>query len=214
MSSWEVWYFENAGRELLAGFQDGVCSRGAIRAGRLESTRVEKEGMTITMTGRPMGVAINDAVGFRENVPQRLFNVWALVGAMGKADGEATKVKDVLFGKTGADGGIAHIAANCMDGFAGKGIDDGSPNEVTGMDDDIAGMKTGADLLQKTSVRGAQMGIGKNPGVNYLGIGMLFVGHHGVALYSNRPPNTRGEPPSLRKSPKLQEAVAKMMTVP
>jgi hypothetical protein len=209
-----VWHFEDAGRKLLASFQDGVCSRGAIRAGRLEGAWVEKEGVAMTLADRPMGVAINDAVGFREDVPQRLFDVRTLVGAMGKADGEATKVKEELLGKSGANGGIAHIAANSMNGFAGKGIDNGGPSNVAGMDDNIAGMKTGADLLQKASVRGAQMGICKNPGVNYLGIGMLFVGHHGVALYSKRPLSTRGEPHSLRKSPKLQEAVAKIMTVP
>lgn len=107
----------------------------------------------MTMADRPMGVPIDDAVCFREDIPQRLFDVWALVGAMGKTDGEAAKLKEVLFGKTGANGDIAHVAANCMNGFAGKGIDDGHPSEVTGMDDNIAGMKTGADLLQKASVR-------------------------------------------------------------
>lgn len=207
-------HFEDAGGKLFARFQDGVCSRGSIRAGRLEGARVEKEGVAMKMADRSVGVAIDDAVCFREEVPQRLFDVRTSVGAMGKTDGEATKVKEVLFGKTGANGDIAHVAANCMNGFAGKGIDDGHPSEVTGMDDDIAGMKTGADLLQKASVRGAQMGICKNPGANYLGIGMLLVGHHGVALYSNRPLNTRGEQHSLRKSPKLQEAVAKTMAVP
>jgi hypothetical protein len=82
------------------------------------------------------------------------------------------------------------------------------------MDDDIAGMKRGANLLQKASVRGAQMGICKNPRVNHLDIRMLLVGHHGVTLYSNRPLNTRGEPHSLRKLPEMQEAVAKITTVP
>ncbi len=168
----------------------------------------------MTMTDRSVGVAIDDAVRFRKNIPQRLFDVRTLVRPMGKADGEATKLKKVLFGKTGANRGIAHIAADGMDGFADKGIDNGSPREVTGMDDDIAGMKTGANLLQKTSVRGAQMGICKNPGVNYLDIRMLLVGHHGVALYSKRPLNTRGEPHSLRKLPEMQEAVAKITTVP
>jgi hypothetical protein len=209
-----VWHFEDAGRKLLASFQYSVCSRGAIRAGRLEGAWVEKEGMTMTMADRPMGVAINDAIGFRENVPQRLFNVRTLVGAMGKADGEATKSKEVLFGKTGANGSVAHIAADRMDGFAGKGIDDTRSSEITGMDDDIAGMETGTNLLQKTSVKGTQMGIRKNPSVNHFGVWMLFVGHHGVALYSKRPLNTRGEPHLLRKSLKLQEAVAKMTTVP
>jgi hypothetical protein len=101
-----------------------------------------------------------------------------------------------------------------MDGFAGKSIDNGRPREVAGMDDDIAGMKTGANLLEKASIRGAQMGICKNPGANYLAIRMLLVGHHGVALYSKRPLNTRGEPYSLRKLPEMQEAVAKITTVP
>lgn len=209
-----MWHFEDAGGKLFTSFQDGVCSRGAIRAGRLEGARVDKEGVAMTMTDRPVGVAIDDAVRFRKDIPQRLFDVRTLVRPVGKADGEATKLKKVLFGEAAADRRVAHIAADRMDGFSGKGIDNGSPREVTGMDDDIAGMKRGANLLQKTSVRGAQMGICKNPGVNHLGIRMLLVGHHGVALYSNRPLNTRGEPHSLRKLPEMQEAVAKITTVP
>ena len=103
MSSWQVWHFEDAGRKLFSSFQDGVCSRGAIRAGRLEGAGVEKEGVAMTMADRSVGVAIDDAVRFRKDIPQRLFDVRTLVRPMGKADGEATKLKKVLFGKTGSN---------------------------------------------------------------------------------------------------------------
>ena len=68
-------YFDDAGGKLFASFQDCVCSRGTIGAGRLKGARVEKESVAMTMADRPVGVAINDAVCFRKNVPQRVFDI-------------------------------------------------------------------------------------------------------------------------------------------
>lgn len=153
--SWQLWYLENSCLECFFCFEDGVSAGCAPATGGLEAAGIDDEFSGLSMADRPVGVAVDHAVGFWKEIPQTRFNVIAEFGSMGQADSEIAQGKSCILCKRCAGISPAHIAANGMDGFVCKDIEYAEICQVAGVDDNLAVGKTTLGQLFKVLVRGA-----------------------------------------------------------
>lgn len=147
---------------MFAYLKDGIGAGATVTAGRLEAPRVQHEKFAIPLKTGSMRVPVDDAVGFGEKAKKSILNVKAKAGTMGKADAEPAKGKELPGRIEFTNRFAAHVAVNGDNPQPRKGIEDRRVGHVAGVDDQIAALKTVADLFFKPAVRTNEVGVGKN----------------------------------------------------
>ena len=104
-----------------------------------------------------MGMAVDHAVGFREDVKKGVFDIQSKAGAMGQAYGKLAKSEKLPWGIAYARLLGTHVAMYGNYLYPLKNIKDRWGCHVAGMDNDIAALETVADLFFKTAVRANKM---------------------------------------------------------
>lgn len=132
-------------------------------ASGLKTARIEHQYLAVMLANRSMGMAVDQAVGFREKVPCRVFDIRAHAGAVGKAEGEPVEGEQKLPGMAGMESAVAHVAVDGVDGFALEHLEYRRMGQVAGVDNDVTGMETLFDLLFETVVRSLEVRVRKYP---------------------------------------------------
>jgi len=78
----------NGGVQGFPGLKNGIGARGTVTAGGLKTSGIDHEYLAIALDGGAMGMAVDHAVGLREDIEKGAFNIQAKAGTMGQANGE------------------------------------------------------------------------------------------------------------------------------
>lgn len=146
----------------LGGVEDGITPWGPMaRAGR-KGTGIDEESLAQGVVDGDMGVAVDDAVGLREEIPHPFFHGLSDPCPMAEPNTKAVDLDQLGMGQGLSDRGLTHIAMNGMDLFSCKGVQDGEIDKITGMEDDGAVSECLMDLPYKPGFEVVDMGVRKD----------------------------------------------------
>ena len=122
-----------------------------------------------------VGMAVNDAVGFGKKTPEIIFNISTHPGAMSQTDGKPVDLEKLRGGVLAAHRLVAHVAVDGINWLVAKGAKYRSLGYISGMDDDIAGLKTGGREGGETVIWPGKVGVGKDTGSDCHAVSLVKV---------------------------------------
>ena len=139
-----------------------------------------------------MRMAVNDAVGLGKKTPETVFDIRAHPSTMGQTDSKSVDLEKLRCGVSIAHRRAAHVAVDGIDRLITKGAENSGLGHVTGMDDDIAGLKTDGGERGETVVWPGKVGVGKDTGSDCHAISQVKVAGR-RSVYKKRKDSPTGD---------------------
>lgn len=150
----------NRGGQLLAYLKNGIGAWSTVATGGLETPRVEHEHRAIALETGVMRVAVDHAVGVRENIKKSILDIKTQVGPMGQAYGKTTESEGLPGWIQSAHRFATHIAVDGNDLLSRKNIEYRRVGHIASVNDYIAVLKALPGLFFETVVRPDDVRIG------------------------------------------------------
>lgn len=147
-----------------------------MRARALKAAGVDEENIAMAMADRLMGMAIDDAVGFRKHGPYSLLDIMTWTGAMADTDYLVFKLDQLLLGKLPLHGCIAHIAVDGMQYFALESFEYLHAGNISSMENYLAVAKGAFKVILEPLVHHGYMGVRQYSGAYHVLLTPSLVG--------------------------------------